>query len=56
MDLSKVPKRFCENIACAFSQEFFILSMLTGEEGAAYALSPQHAKRLAPYLAHPIAG
>ena len=55
MDLSKVPKRFCENIACAFSQEFFILSMLTGEEGAAYALSPQHAKRLAQYLAHQIA-
>ncbi|OGG50344.1 hypothetical protein A2704_05360 [Candidatus Kaiserbacteria bacterium RIFCSPHIGHO2_01_FULL_54_36b] len=55
MDLSKLPKQFCENIACAFSQEFFIMSMLSGEEAKAYALTPQHMKRLAQYLAHQIA-
>lgn len=54
MDLSKIPKQFCENIACAYSQEFFIMSMLTGENGIAYALTPQHMKRLAQYLAHQI--
>ncbi len=55
MDLTKVSKQFCENIAVAFSQEFFVMSMLTGENGIAYALTPQHMKRLAQYLAHQIA-
>jgi hypothetical protein len=55
MDLSKVPKQFCENITAAFSQEFFVMGMITGENGIAYALSPQHMKRLAQYLAHQIA-
>lgn len=56
MDLSKVPKQFCENITAGFSQEFFVMGMLTGENGVAYALSPQHMKRLAQYLMHEIAG
>lgn len=54
MDLAKVPKQFCENISVAFSQEFFVMAMLTGENGITYALSPQHMKRLAQYLAHQI--
>ena len=54
MDLSKVPKQFCENITVAFSQEFFIMGMFTGEQGIAYALTPQHLKRLAQYLAHQV--
>lgn len=54
MDLTKVPKQFCENISVAFSQEFYVMAMLTGENGIAYALSPQHMKRLAQYLAHQI--
>lgn len=55
MDLSKIPKQFCENIAVAFSQEFFVISMLTGEQGITYALTPQHMKRLSQYLTHQIA-
>ncbi len=55
MDLNKVPKQFCENISVAFSQEFFIMTMLTGEQGITYALTPQHMKRLAQYLSHHIA-
>ena len=51
-DLNKIPKQFCENITVAYSQEFFIMAMLTGENGIAYALSPQHMKRLQQYLAH----
>ena len=54
MDLSKVPKQFCENITVAFSQEFFIMGMFTGEHGIAYALTPQHLKRLSQYLAHQV--
>ena len=55
MDLTKVPKQFCENISVAFSQEFYVMAMLAGENCIAYALSPQHMKRLAQYLAHQIA-
>lgn len=54
MDLSKIPKQFCENITVAFSQEFFIVGMFTGETGIAYALTPQHLKRLSQYLAHQV--
>lgn len=54
MDINKVPKQFCENISVAFSQEFFVMGMLTGEHGIAYALSPQHMKRLSQYLTHQI--
>ncbi|MEK7133467.1 MAG: DUF3467 domain-containing protein [Patescibacteria group bacterium] len=55
MDFNKAPKQFCENITVAFSQEFFVVGMLTGESGIMYALTPQHMKRLSQYLAHQIA-
>ena len=54
MDLNKVPKQFCENISVGFSQEYFVMTMLTGENGITYALTPQHMKRLAQYIAHQI--
>ena len=54
MDLTKVAKQFCENISVGLSQEFFVIAMITGENGIAYALSPQHMKRLSQYLAHQI--
>jgi hypothetical protein len=52
MDLNKVSKQFCENISVAFSQEYFIMGMFTGDAGIAYALTPQHLKRLSQYLQH----
>ncbi|MDZ4227445.1 MAG: hypothetical protein U1D26_03120 [Patescibacteria group bacterium] len=52
MDPNKIPKQFCENIAVAFSQEYFVMTMLTGEQGITYALTPQHMKRLQQYLLH----
>jgi hypothetical protein len=55
MELNKIPKQFCENITVAFSQEYFVMGMLAGEQGAFYALTPQHAKRLAQYLQHQVA-
>jgi hypothetical protein len=55
MDVNKVPKQFCENISVGFSQEFFVMSMMTGQAGITYALSPQHVKRLSQYLTHQIA-
>jgi len=55
MDLNKVPKQLCENISVAFSQEYFVMAMLAGEQGQAYALTPQHMKRLSQYLSHQLA-
>lgn len=55
MDLNKIPKQFCENIMVAFSKEFFVMGMLTGETGVTYALTPQHIKRLSQNLAHNVA-
>jgi hypothetical protein len=55
MDLTKVPKQLCENISVAFTQEYFVIAMLNGDQGTAYALTPQHMKRLAQYLAHQVA-
>ena len=50
IDLSKVPKQFCDNIMVGSSQESFVMGMLNGESAAFYALTPQHMKRLAQYL------
>ncbi len=50
MDLNKVAKHFCENITVGFSQEFFVMGMMTGENALFYALTPQHMKRLSQYL------
>lgn len=54
MDLTKIPKQFCENIAVALSKEYFVMSMLTGEAGVTYALTPQHMKRLSQYISFQI--
>ncbi len=55
MDLKKTPKQFCDNVNIGATSEFFILAMLSGENAMTYALTPQHAKRLAQSLAYNIA-
>ena len=55
IDLSKLQKKFCDNIAAAFSQEFFLMGMFSGEEREVYALTPQHMKRLSQYLTTQVA-
>ncbi len=54
MDLNKIPKQFCENITVAYSPEYFIIAMMTGQNINAYSLTPQHAKRLQQYLQYNI--
>ena len=54
-DLKKAPKIFCESINVAFTPEYFILSLSSGEQSAIYSLTPQHAKRLQQYLTHQVA-
>jgi hypothetical protein len=53
-DLKKAPKLFCESVSVAFTPEYFVVALTSGEQGAIYSLTPQHAKRLQQYLAHQI--
>jgi hypothetical protein len=54
MDFNKIPKQFCENVVAGHSQENFVVLMSVGEATAAYALTPQHMKRLVQSLAHQV--
>lgn len=55
MDFNKIPKQFCENVVAGHTQENFVLLLSVGETAQAYALTPQHMKRLAQSLAHQVA-
>ncbi len=52
MDLNAIPKQFCENVLAGHSKENFVLVMMVGESAHAYALSPEHMKRLVQSLEH----
>jgi hypothetical protein len=54
-DLKKAPKVFCESINVAFTPEYFIVSVSSGDESTVYSLTPQHTKRLQQYLTHQVA-
>jgi alpha-acetolactate decarboxylase len=53
-DLKKAPKMFCESINVAYTPEYFIVGLTSGNQGSIYTLTPQHAKRLQQYLAHQV--
>ncbi len=52
MDLNKLPKQFCDSISIAYSPEYFAFAMFSGQNGNAYAITPEHAKRLLQYLSY----
>jgi len=54
MDFNKIPKQFCENVFAGHSEENFVLLMSVGEQAQAYALTPQHMKRLVQSLTHQV--
>ena len=54
-DLAKIPKQFCENVLAGHSLESFVMVMTVGEAAHAYALTPQHMKRLVQSLNHQVA-
>jgi hypothetical protein len=54
-DMKKAPKVFCESINVAFTPEYFIMSLSSGEQSSIYSLTPQHTKRLQQYLTHQVA-
>ena len=53
-DLKKSPKVFCESINVAFTPEFFVMSLSSGNQSSIYSLTPQHMKRLQQYLTHQV--
>jgi hypothetical protein len=53
-DLKRAPKLFCESINVAYTPEFFIMALSSGNQNQIYTLTPQHVKRLHQYLAHQI--
>ncbi len=53
-DLQNAPKLFCESISVAFTPEYFVMGLTSGNQGTLYSLTPQHTKRLQQYLAHQV--
>ena len=53
-DLKSAPKLFCESINVAYTPEFFVMGLSSGNQATIYSLTPQHAKRLQQYLTHQI--
>lgn len=53
-DLKNAPKLFCESINVAYTPEFFVMGLSSGNQATIYSLTPQHAKRLLQYLTHQI--
>jgi hypothetical protein len=53
-DFKKAPKLFCESVNVAYTPEYFVVAMISGQQGSIYSLTPEHAKRLSQYLAHQI--
>lgn len=55
LDLSQVPKQLCENVLAGFTGEAFFMGLAVGNHLSAYALTPEHAKRLAKLLTEKVA-
>ena len=52
MDFDSIPKQFCENVVAGHTREHFVLIMSAGTNAVAYALTPQHMKRVVQSLSH----
>lgn len=55
MDLLKAPKQFIDSIMGGFTDEHFIMAMLSGENAHIYAVTPKHAKRIAQWMTYQVA-
>lgn len=51
---SQVEKKHVDNFKLVFNPEIFLLGVELGENGEAYSMSPQHAKRLHAHIGHVI--
>lgn len=55
MDLLKAPKQFIDSVMGGFTDEHFIMAMLSGENAHIYAVTPKHAKRIAQWMTYQVA-
>ena len=56
MDLTKIQKIFCQDITVGYAKDFFAMAINPNDNNPiAFALTPQHAKRLQQYLDNKIA-
>ncbi|MFZ1074862.1 MAG: hypothetical protein WAN50_00600 [Minisyncoccia bacterium] len=53
INLDTTPKQFADNSAIGSSKEFFTFLFITGQNGTAFALSPEHAKKIFAFFAIP---
>lgn len=53
-DLKKAPKFFAENVKIAYTPEYFVFGISSGNQAQIYSMTPAHAKRLLQYLDHNI--
>jgi len=53
-ELKNAPKLLCERAQVAYTPEYFALGLQSGTQATVYSFTPQHAKRLAQYLAHQV--
>lgn len=51
---NNTEKIFPDSFKVVGNEEIFLMGVQTGEEGAIFALTPAHAKRLAQHIAHAI--
>jgi hypothetical protein len=53
-DIKNSPKLFCESVSVAYTPEYFVMGVTSGNQGTLYTLTPQHTKRLQQYLEHQV--
>ena len=46
IDVAQLPKQYCENIVVGSNDQMFMLITMVGINATAYAITPEHAKRL----------
>lgn len=51
IDINQVPKQLSENVMVGANNEMFVIIPVVGTNATAYALTPEHAKRLSKLLA-----
>ncbi len=54
LDLQKAPKQFADQVTGGFTPEHFLLAVFSGQNGAVYALTPEHMKRLSQWMAYQV--
>ncbi len=55
INIDQIPKQFCEKMLVGSNNQFFVVMPLVGQNATAYAITPEHAKRLVKTLQEHVA-